>query len=428
MPWSPDDLPDSVSGKNWSDEQKEKFCRIANAMLHKGIAEGECIATATKRVEENKNSKDFPKFYYARHMRSGLAKGGGSDPEEVMKIDLPAIKKMVPTGPGKPVYIQHADVDLDTMKDEASGYITESFLESDGWWWFKVMIIDDEAHQFIKDGCSVSNAYFPIEKAQGGTMHNCDYDIEIMDGEITHLALVANPRYEEACIMSPEEFKIYREKQRATSELKNAKEQTTMFKIFKTAKREVTNASDITPESFVEIDGQKVSFKDLIQNTKEKMNKKDDGEEDEDGPETEKEEKEDEKKMSKEKKNKKEHKNDESAKDKGEHANDEDMFDVDGEDVSLNALKKAYKNSKKSMKKNESVRRTDGDEEDEGDHDEEDEAEDLEKEKVNKKKGEKRNSHFDDIRNASEMGVTRIKIKTTADGIATGKARYGSAA
>lgn len=373
-------------------------------------------------MPQTKNSiEGFPTFYYARHMRPGLAKGGGRDRSEVMKVDLEAIKKMIPSGNGIPVYIDHQDVDIDTMKEEACGYVTESFLESDGWAWFKIMIIDEAAHDKIASGWSVSNAYIPSEKAAGGTMHNCEYDVEILDGKFTHLALVANPRYEEACIMSQDEFKAYREKQRMQMEqLKNSKEPSAMFKFFQNKKQEITNAADLTEDAYIVIEGQKVSMKDLIKNTKEKMKNEKDGDEDDADKETKKEEKEDEKKNKKSVK-----KNSDDEGDDDEMENSEATFDVDGEEVSLNALKKSYSNAmKKNEKKNEKERRTKGDEEDEGD-----DADEEDKEKLNKK-GEKRNSkdHFDDIRNANEMGVTKIVIETSMDKVKRGQQRYGSAA
>ncbi|MGB2578128.1 hypothetical protein AAIR98_000046, partial [Elusimicrobium simillimum] len=44
-------------------------------------------------------------------------------------------------------------------------------------------------------------------------------------GYYTHLALVANPRYEEAEIMTPEDFKAYKEAKRAQlNQLQNSKD------------------------------------------------------------------------------------------------------------------------------------------------------------------------------------------------------------
>ena len=171
---------------------------------------------------EKQNAKQFPKCFYAKHMETGLA---GYENETIL-IDTDNLKTMIPTFVGKPVYVRHQEVNLDTMKDEACGYVTDSFYnELDGWLWVKMLITDDDGFLAIANGWSVSNAYVPTEWGTGGTHHNCPYDRKIIGGEFTHLAIVPDPRYEEAKIYTPEEFKAYQEdKKRKLEEVHNSKE------------------------------------------------------------------------------------------------------------------------------------------------------------------------------------------------------------
>lgn len=171
---------------------------------------------------EKKNAKQFPKCFYAKHMETGLA---GYENETIL-IDTDNLKSMIPTFVGKPVYVRHQEVDLDTMKDKACGYVTDSFYnELDGWLWVKMLVTDDDGFLAIANGWSVSNAYVPTEWGAGGTHHNCPYDRKIIGGEFTHLAIVPDPRYEEAKIYTPEEYKIYQEdKKKKLEEVHNSKE------------------------------------------------------------------------------------------------------------------------------------------------------------------------------------------------------------
>ena len=174
-----------------------------------------------------KNSKDFPKRYFARHIKEGLvhyrSKDGG---DELYLVKDDALKKMNSSFEGKPIYIRHVDeVNTDTMKNDAVGYVVKSFYnEFDGAWWAEI-IADDEAQVYIEKGWAVSNAYLPTELGSGGVYHDINYLKEIKNGEYEHLAIVDNPRYEEAVIMTPEEYKAFNEGRKAELEkLKNSKE------------------------------------------------------------------------------------------------------------------------------------------------------------------------------------------------------------
>lgn len=153
-------------------------------------------------ILEKKNASDFPKYYYTRHMQAGLC---GYEDETIL-VDTDAVVKLGNTFKGKPVYIQHQDVKMETLKEDAVGYVQNTFMGVDGWLWSEIMITDDEAHAVIAKGWAVSNAYIPTEWGSEGSKNNLPYDREVLNGEFTHLALVPNPRYEGAKIYTPEQY------------------------------------------------------------------------------------------------------------------------------------------------------------------------------------------------------------------------------
>ncbi len=173
-----------------------------------------------------KNEKSFPKRYFARHIKEGVVRYVENGKDVLYLVTNEALKKMNPTFEGKPIYIRHVDkVDTDTMKMDKVGDVVKSFYnEFDGAWWAEI-IVEDEGQKYIKKGWAVSNAYLPTELSSGGEYHNISYAKEIKNGNYDHLALVDNPRYEEAVIMSPDEYKAYNEgKKQELEQLKNSKE------------------------------------------------------------------------------------------------------------------------------------------------------------------------------------------------------------
>lgn len=169
---------------------------------------------------------NFPKRYFARHIKEGPVHYLENGKDKLYLVKDEALKKMNATFEGKPIYIRHVDeVNMDTLKEDANGYVVKSFYnEFDGAWWAEI-IADDEAQGYIEKGWAVSNAYLPTELGSGGVYHDINYDKEVKNGVYEHLAIVNNPRYEEAVIMTPEEYKDYNECRKAELEkLKNSKE------------------------------------------------------------------------------------------------------------------------------------------------------------------------------------------------------------
>ena len=87
-------------------------------------------------------------------------------------------------------------------KDDRVGVISRVwFNERDGWYWGEGVIFDQEALDLIDKGFNVSCQYEITEYSSTGGLHNGNnYDKTILNGKPEHLAIVQNPRYENAMI------------------------------------------------------------------------------------------------------------------------------------------------------------------------------------------------------------------------------------
>lgn len=174
-----------------------------------------------------KNEKKFPERYYARHIKEGLVHYVDNGADKLYLVTNEALKKMNASFEGKPIYVRHVDeVDLENLKEKSDGYVVKSFYnEFDGAWWAEILIVSDEGHEAVEKGWAVSNCYLPTELGAGGVYHDINYDKEVKNGKYEHLAIVDNPRYEEAVVMTPEEFRNFNEeRQLQMQQLKNSKE------------------------------------------------------------------------------------------------------------------------------------------------------------------------------------------------------------
>ncbi len=190
------------------------------------------------------------KIFYGMHFYPGVAEyeEEGKEPFRVF-INESTIRKMGPSFAGCPIFVEHVDeVDdvLSEVKDEADGWVMESFFnEADGKTWAKFIVVSERGLSAIRRGFRLSNAYIPKSYGDGGLWNGVTYRNEITDGEFEHLAIVQNPRYDESVIMTPDQFKAYNEQQ--TVELKrlaNSKGVKNMgLKLFKRTK--VENSVDL---------------------------------------------------------------------------------------------------------------------------------------------------------------------------------------
>lgn len=207
------------------------------------------------------NAKSNPTVLYAKHMEPGLC----AYEDEMILVDADAMKTMAPTFAGKPVFVYHQDVDLANLQEQADGYVADCYYnELDGWLWSKIIVVSDKAQDAVANGWSVSNAYVPTEWADDGVHHNVDYNRKIVNANFTHLAIVPDPRYENAKIFTPDGYKGYcNEKRVQIEELRNSKERKPMLKFWKNEKKEVA-AADVDGDTLVELrNGKTITMKEL---------------------------------------------------------------------------------------------------------------------------------------------------------------------
>ena len=102
---------------------------------------------------------------------------------------------------GKLVHPKNGELTPQNMKQLGCGYITEVFYNAtDGWWYGRGVVDTDEAAQEINRVGFCSVGYHVNSVNPAGVWHDIKYHDEITDFSGEHLAIVGNPRYEEATI------------------------------------------------------------------------------------------------------------------------------------------------------------------------------------------------------------------------------------
>ena len=94
---------------------------------------------------------------------------------------------------GCPVIIGHQDImDEKDMKEKAVGYVSNVDRNEDGSWFADFIIFEEKAINKIADGDLPYKADLCDEEL---TVNNVKYKKRIVGGQMMHLALVKNPRY-----------------------------------------------------------------------------------------------------------------------------------------------------------------------------------------------------------------------------------------
>lgn len=191
--------------------------------------------------------------WYGLHFYPGVAeyRETGKDPYRVF-LNESTIRKMDPTFAGRPVFVLHTEDELkgksvDELKGMADGWVIESFFnQADGKHWAKFITVSEKADAKIKQGWTLSNAYFWKDSTRGGQWNGVDYQKEITDGEYEHLAIVPNPRYEESMVLTPEQFKTYNEEKLSElRRLQNNKKEPSNMKLKFFERKKVENQIDV---------------------------------------------------------------------------------------------------------------------------------------------------------------------------------------
>lgn len=148
-----------------------------------------------------------PKRYRTKFIEPGLADYTAEGFGTVL-VSKETLDRMLPSFVGKPVFLDHQDVTQEEAFQNntgvAEGVVSDIGYDTDsGWYYADMMIWNEETQKRIdKDGYTVSCAYDIFNAdGQGGLYHNIKYDQSVLDGEYTHMAIVANPRYEGATII-----------------------------------------------------------------------------------------------------------------------------------------------------------------------------------------------------------------------------------
>ncbi len=118
-------------------------------------------------------------------------------------ITKETIDKFINSLIGCPIIIQHKDITDKNADQERVGVISNVWYnETDGWYYCEGVIWNKQAIDLVKNqGWNVSCTYDFISDNQEKTHNGKKIDLEFIDGNFLHLALVPNPRYERANIV-----------------------------------------------------------------------------------------------------------------------------------------------------------------------------------------------------------------------------------
>lgn len=167
-----------------------------------------------KASEEKSNSTEISlineteenvKEYKCRFIEPGLINyedlGAG-----LALVKKEALDNMAKTFNGKPVLLYHTDekINATNFSKKSLGIVSNvTFNPQDNWYYCNFFVWDKKLQNMIEDKkMSVSCSYVPTDTlTKGGVHNNINYDLEILNGEYTHLAIVDNPRYNGAKIL-----------------------------------------------------------------------------------------------------------------------------------------------------------------------------------------------------------------------------------
>lgn len=145
-------------------------------------------------------AKGKGRYFQSRFIEAGLAHYEQFGDVLITKETL---DKFIFSMVGCPVIIKHKDITEENADKERVGVVSKVWYnEHDGWYWCEGIIWDKQAIDLVKNqNWSVSCTYDFESDFKKGTYHGLDYDMQFTGGEFLHLALVPNPRYNDATIV-----------------------------------------------------------------------------------------------------------------------------------------------------------------------------------------------------------------------------------
>lgn len=206
---------------------------------------------------------------------------------------------------GTPVIIGHQELNEEILKDQQVGKIEKVWIE-DGWGYCKFSLDNKIAKNLISNGYSVSCSFYDEEIEEAGVHNNIPYNVKLIKVRPCHLAIVENPRFEGAKIYNNsidnkvcinDSFMLKRFKRKNQMEKKeeekkdNANEQEALSSFMERIEgkidaianmekaesesmdNEMDDETKALYENEVDIDGEKMSVGDLVENYR--KNKKD---------------------------------------------------------------------------------------------------------------------------------------------------------
>jgi hypothetical protein len=310
------------------------------------------------------------KCYKTRFLEAGIV----NYPEQNQMVyispeNLPTIAEKFK---GCKIVIEHKEVSEQEAQQEIVGYVNNIYME-DGWAWANFTIHSQEAIEAIDNkGYSTSCAYQAVMKKQGGVKNAVEYEDEVIDivkdDTITHIALVENPRYNDAIILENS----------INNKIKNK-----IMNIFK-FKSEKEGSKELTLEnSLFEIDGEEMPVSEMVSYYKNAMAEK--------------------------------------KANKCKYANGDDKIDVDGEEMTISELANFYK---KNKKKNEEMKEEDKKENEEKEEDKkenEDKEEDKKENEDMKEEDKKENEDKEEDKKENEKEEEEKKGNTMKNSIGVEK-------
>lgn len=164
------------------------------------------------------------RYFQSRFIEPGIAH---YDEFGDVLITKETLDKFIQTIVGCPVIINHKDVDDSNVDKLRVGTISRVwFNDGDGWYYCEGILTDAQAIDLIKnENWSVSCSYDFVSDNMKKTYHGKDIDMEFIDGEFLHLAIVENPRYERATIVvNSKDFKEEEHPRKENGEFDNKDE------------------------------------------------------------------------------------------------------------------------------------------------------------------------------------------------------------
>lgn len=164
-----------------------------------------------KEILENDTKDGWPSIVDMKVIVPGLVRyedlrnSAGQMVTGDVLVKKEVLDRMAASIEGKPIVNwDHRTVSpKDFGKGRAQGIIVGPalFNAADGWYHAKGLVWDEQTKRNIENGFSISCAYTVNEWGDGpGTYNKVPYEREVLNGAYTHIAVVSNPRYEEARI------------------------------------------------------------------------------------------------------------------------------------------------------------------------------------------------------------------------------------